>query len=129
MPTGRSALDRRPDRYGTRRKRPHSNQLIQPSLVEQVFVVRLTKTGANTGEQLVLKAVVEPFHRFAVDTARTAATFITHDFVTFDTNEWRHISQSPQFAGNFVRNKVAVGKGLEITSLDDGRRSPESQGA
>ena len=89
----------------------HFDQPIHPALAEQIKIGP-TEAGANTGEQLVLEAVLQPFHGFREDVGSPTA-LVADDLVALDADQRRDIADPPQLFGDFVGDEVTIGENLE----------------
>ena len=94
-------------------KHTHINKSIDPFFRKQVFVVRLTKAGADAGHYFIGQAILKPLHRRRIDSL-FATTLIADDLRTFDADQRSNVSATSQPLGNFVGYKVAVSENLKV---------------
>ena len=92
----------------------HVDESINPFFGKKIIDVGLAQAGADTGEDAMLKTILQAVHRFAPN-AVTAAALVTHDLISFDANERRHVRHPAKALRSFIRNELTVREHLEIT--------------
>ena len=74
----------------------------------------LFRSGANARHHVVFKTVFDTSQGLLINIGSTA-TFIADDFVPFDTDQRRDVSEFEESASFLIGDELPVGKDLEIT--------------
>ena len=89
------------------------DESVDPGFVDQVVEIGFADAGTDSGDDVVVDAVVNAGHRFVEHFLPTAA-LVADDFATFDADERRNITTLAELSSDLGGNEVAVGENLKI---------------